>query len=57
MEGYLFGVPAIAFSLLDRGFEHLDVAADVARELVQRYIDRPIEAPFLLNVNVPKSAA
>lgn len=53
MEGYLFGVPAIAFSLIDRGFEHLQVAADVAREVVQRYIDRPIEAPFLLNVNVP----
>ncbi|HZA96357.1 MAG TPA: 5'/3'-nucleotidase SurE, partial [Burkholderiaceae bacterium] len=28
MEGYLFGIPAIAFSLLDRGFEHVDVAAD-----------------------------
>ena len=40
MEGYLFGVPAIAFSLLDRGFEHVDVAADVARKVVQRYIER-----------------
>lgn len=53
MEGYLFGIPAIAFSLLDRGFEHLDAAADVARKLVERYIKRPIAEPFLLNVNVP----
>ncbi|HVG05018.1 MAG TPA: 5'/3'-nucleotidase SurE [Burkholderiaceae bacterium] len=53
MEGYLFGVPAIAFSLLDRGFEHLDVAAETAREIVQRYVDHPIARPFLLNVNVP----
>ncbi|MEP6607226.1 MAG: 5'/3'-nucleotidase SurE [Burkholderiaceae bacterium] len=53
MEGYLFGVPAIAFSLLDRGFEHLSAAADVAREVVQRYIERPIQGPFLLNVNIP----
>ena len=53
MEGYLFGVPAIAFSLLDRGFEHVEAAADIAREVVQRYIERPIAAPFLLNVNIP----
>ena len=53
MEGYLFGVPSIAFSLLDRGFAHVDAAADIAREVVQRYIDQPISAPFLLNVNIP----
>jgi len=53
MEGYLFGVPAIAFSLLDRGFEHVDAAAEIARELVERYIERPISSPFLLNVNIP----
>jgi len=56
MEGFLFGVPAIAFSLLDRGFEHVDAAADIAREVVQRYIDQPIAAPFLLNVNIPSLA-
>src|SRR5512136_303012 len=26
MEGYLFGIPAIAFSLLHKGYEHLDAA-------------------------------
>ena len=53
MEGYLFGVPAMAFSLLDRGFEHVDAAAEIAREVVERYIERPIPTPFLLNVNIP----
>ncbi len=54
MEGYLFGVPAIAFSLLDRGFEHVDVAADVARQTCSSAISTGRSAqPFLLNVNVP----
>lgn len=35
MEGYLFGVPAIAFSQVERGWTHLDAAAQCARELVQ----------------------
>ncbi len=35
MEGYLFGVPAIAFSQVERGWTHLDAAAECARELVQ----------------------
>jgi 5'-nucleotidase len=36
MEGYLFGVPAIAFSQTERGWQHLDVAVAKACELVQR---------------------
>ena len=27
MEGYLFGIPAIAFSQVDKGWEQLDAAA------------------------------
>ncbi len=53
MEGFLFGVPAIAFSMVDKGYAHVDTAARVANELVARYLRRPIEAPFLLNVNIP----
>jgi 5'-nucleotidase len=26
MEGFLFGIPAIAFSQVQKGWEHLDVA-------------------------------
>ena len=35
MEGYLFGVPAIAFSQVDKGWAHLDAAASLARDVVQ----------------------
>jgi 5'-nucleotidase len=53
MEGYLLGVPSIAFSLVDKGNEHMDSAARVARDVVQRYIADPWPAPMLLNVNIP----
>jgi 5'-nucleotidase len=60
MEGYLFGIPAVAFSQVEKGWSHLDAAAGKARELVrqliaQRLHERP--TPFLLNVNIPNRAA
>lgn len=58
MEGYLFGVPAIAFSQVEKGWAHLDAAAGKARELVQSLLPRVgREAPWLLNVNVPNRPA
>ena len=33
MEGYLFGIPALAFSQVDKGWQHLDAAARMAREV------------------------
>jgi 5'-nucleotidase len=54
MEGYLFGVPAIAFSQTQKGWAHLDAAARKARELVQHVLaEGTVEAPWLLNVNIP----
>jgi 5'-nucleotidase len=54
MEGYLFGIPSIAFSLAQKGWPNLDSAARVARELLARVIAQPpAAAPWLLNVNVP----
>ena len=62
MEGYLFGVPAIAFSQTEKGWAFIDVAALRARELVQQLIpsleavaagQQPTLAPWLLNVNIP----
>lgn len=53
MEGYLFGVPSIAFSLAEKGWRHLDAAARVARSLVERVLAAPPAGPWLLNVNVP----
>jgi 5'-nucleotidase len=54
MEGYLFGIPAIAFSQVEKGWEHLDTAARVARSVIELVLrDPPAGAPWLLNVNIP----
>ena len=51
-EGYLFGIPAIAFSQVDHRWAHLDAAAKVAKDIVLRKLDT-LYKPFLLNVNIP----
>ena len=58
MEGYLFGVPAIAFSQVSRGWAHIEDAAQFAKQLVLKM--QPLlpkepgkAAPWLLNVNIP----
>ncbi|HEY8050736.1 MAG TPA: 5'/3'-nucleotidase SurE [Ramlibacter sp.] len=56
MEGYLFGVRAIAFSQVQKGWAHIDAAARRARELVQQLVASGATqsaSPWLLNVNVP----
>ena len=54
MEGYLFGIPAIAFSQVDKGWAHLDAAAAVARSVIRHALAQPPStAPWLLNVNLP----
>ena len=56
-EGYLFGIPAIAFSLVDKGWAHLDVAARVARRVIEQVLAQPPAGhPWLLNVNIPNRA-
>src|SRR5690606_18826312 len=52
-EGYLFGIPAIAFSLVQKGWEHLDAAARIARQVVEHQLSQPLPASVLLNVNIP----
>jgi 5'-nucleotidase len=51
-EAYLFGIPAIAFSQVAHGWEHIDSAARLARDIVLRRFDE-LPAPYLLNVNIP----
>jgi 5'-nucleotidase len=55
MEGYLFGIPAIAFSQVEKGWQHIDAAAATARDIVQRIIAQQLvgSAPWLLNINIP----
>jgi 5'-nucleotidase len=51
-EGYLFGIPAIAFSQGSFGWEHIDDAARHARDIIERYY-HTLPHPYLLNVNIP----
>ncbi|MFC7408268.1 5'/3'-nucleotidase SurE [Hydrogenophaga atypica] len=59
MEGFLFGIPAVAFSQTEKGWKHLDTAAAKAHELVKHLIaSLPPSGtahadPWLLNVNMP----
>ena len=55
MEGYLFGVPAIAFSQVERGWTHIEAAARKARELVLTMMQQQLVGgnTWLLNVNIP----
>ena len=65
MEGFLFGIPSIAFSQVEKGWTHLDAAARVARKVIEQVLaQRPLGlprgsalgSPFLLNVNIPNRA-
>ena len=53
IEGHLFGIPAIAFSLVQRGWGHLDAAGRVARDLTLRFMENQPATNVLLNVNIP----
>ncbi|MFM7501921.1 MAG: 5'/3'-nucleotidase SurE [Burkholderiaceae bacterium] len=54
MEGFLLGVPAIAFSLQSRSFEGLEPAAKIAASIVRRSLEGSgLRQPYLLNVNIP----
>jgi 5'-nucleotidase len=55
-EGFLFGVPALAFSLVRPGWQHLDDAARVAVEMVRHCWENPLPGPCLLNINIPNQA-
>jgi 5'-nucleotidase len=61
MEGYLFGIRALAFSQTEKGWAHLQDAAQVAKDLVMRFAHQGLDLPgssstsgaWLLNVNIP----
>lgn len=53
MEGYLFGIPSFAFSLAEKDNLQLETGAQVAREMIARFMAAPLPAPFLMNVNIP----
>jgi len=56
MEGFLFGVPSIAFSQVDKGWAHLDRADAVVRAVLKRVMPSLGGPAWLLNVNIPNRA-
>jgi 5'-nucleotidase len=56
MEGLIEGIPAIAFSLASFGYHNFHPAAQFAVALVET-LATSLDAPLLLNVNVPPVAA
>jgi 5'-nucleotidase len=57
MEGFLFGIPSIAFSQVSKGWAHLDAASRVARSVIERVLaEPPAQGAWLLNVNIPNRA-
>ena len=57
MEGFLFGVPSIAFSLTERGWPQLEAATEVMRRVILQALPRLNQGPWLLNVNLPPVSA
>ena len=55
LEGRFLGLPTIAVSLCTSGAHggHFATGAEVARRLVARLLEKPLEPTLILNVNVP----
>ena len=53
LQGFFYGIPALAFSIAAFGSLHFDVAARLAKLLVKEIADRGISQRMLLNVNLP----
>lgn len=58
-EGFLFGIPSIAFSQSEKGWANIEDAARFALHMVRdklALITEQTDAAFLLNVNIPNCA-
>ncbi|HEY1898886.1 MAG TPA: 5'/3'-nucleotidase SurE [Steroidobacteraceae bacterium] len=55
MEGRFLGLPTLALSLCttETSGRHFATAADVARRLVGRLLEQPLERAMILNINIP----
>ena len=52
-EAYLLGIPAVAFSLNDKGDRYWDTAEAVVWQLLSHLLQAPPTVPMLWNVNIP----
>ncbi|BCG62961.1 MAG: 5'-nucleotidase [Methyloprofundus sp.] len=52
-EGRFLGLPAVAISMVSSDPQHFDTGVMVARVILQRLLDQPLDKDIILNVNVP----
>src|SRR4030043_141762 len=53
LQGFFYGIPALAFSIAAFGDLHFDVAAKLARLMISEIVDKGSPGRILLNVNLP----
>ena len=53
LQGFFYGIPALAFSIAAFGDLHFDVAAKLARLMGSEIVDKGSPGRILLNVNLP----
>lgn len=53
MEGRYLGLPAMAISLVGDVCQHYSTAGEVAKQVIQRFMQNPLPRYTILNVNVP----
>lgn len=56
-EGYLLGIPSVAFSLNDKSNNYWQTAEKAVWQLVDFIVQQQMEKPCLWNVNIPRVAA
>jgi 5'-nucleotidase len=53
LQGYFYGIPAIAISMAAFGSLHFEIGARLARLMVKEIVDKGLSQRVLLNVNLP----
>src|SRR5512135_1566356 len=55
IEGTMFGIPSIAFSLPSAKHYHFDAASAIAHDIAQFILEHSLPYDTLLNVNIPNA--
>jgi 5'-nucleotidase len=53
LQGFFYGIPAIAFSIAAFGSLHFDIGASLAKLMAKEIVDKGLTRRMLLNVNLP----
>jgi len=53
LQGFFYGIPAIAFSIAAFGSLHFDICASLAKLMAKEIVDEGLPRRVLLNVNLP----